>query len=53
MRNLSDSIRAEAALVVSQALLKEQDTDGGKLWMKRAYDLNPKPVYKQILDGIP
>jgi serine/threonine-protein kinase len=49
---LPDKARAEAAFVVSQALLKEQDADGAKQWLQRAYDLDARPVWKQILDGI-
>jgi hypothetical protein len=44
--------RAEAAFVVSQALMKEEDRDGAKLWLQRAYDLDARPVWKQILDDI-
>jgi serine/threonine-protein kinase len=49
---LGDSVRAEAAAVMGSALLKENDRDGGRLWYQRAYDLNPKSVWKQILAGI-
>jgi hypothetical protein len=50
---LGDSVRAEAAAVMASALLQEQETDGAKTWYQRAYSLNPRPVWKQILDGIP
>jgi len=48
---LPDKARAEAAFVVSQALMKEADKAGARLWMQRAYDLDARPVWKQILDG--
>jgi eukaryotic-like serine/threonine-protein kinase len=48
---LPTKARAEAAFVVSQALMKEEDKAGARLWMQRAYDLDARPVWKQILDG--
>ncbi|HSE65900.1 MAG TPA: serine/threonine-protein kinase, partial [Gemmatimonadales bacterium] len=50
---LGDSVRAEAAAVMASALLKEQETEGAKTWYQRAYSLNPRPVWKQIYEGIP
>jgi hypothetical protein len=49
---LGDSVRAEAAAVMGSALLKEQDPNGAKTWYQRAYSLNPRSVWQQILDGI-
>ena len=47
---LPDKSRAEAAFVVSQALIKEEDRDGARLWLQRAYDLDARPVWKDILE---
>jgi hypothetical protein len=50
------SLRAEAASVVAQALLKEENREGGRTWFKRAVDTDPtNPSAKSwltILEGL-
>jgi serine/threonine-protein kinase len=50
---LNNTARAEAAFVVSQALLKEQQTAQAKTWLQKAIALDPRKVWKDIFDAIP
>jgi serine/threonine protein kinase len=57
MTELSSALRAQAAMIVGQVLLKEATTDESKreqarTWVQRAVNLDPKPSYRNLLDQI-
>jgi hypothetical protein len=56
-RDLPAKLRAEAAFIVGQVLLKEAESDESKrpqakTWVQRAVDLDPRSAWVALLQGI-
>ena len=57
--DLGSKLRAEAAFIVGQAFLKqagdersESKRSEARKWVQRAVDLDPRPIYRNLLDQI-
>ncbi|MGH7656883.1 MAG: hypothetical protein ACREL6_01525, partial [Gemmatimonadales bacterium] len=50
--DVGDSVRAEAAALAGQSWLEDKDLPRAREWYALAYALNPRDLYRDVLDGI-
>jgi hypothetical protein len=50
MHELPDKVRAEAAFIVSQAMIGERARAGAADWMEKAVQLDDRPVWRSLLN---